>query len=585
MSSKRFEDNVMRERRILIEKIILFLAPLFLMFAIWRYMQNSVETQIAFDLVASLAFLGVGILLQRKPCAYRSITRFLHIFAGIFLLVTFYTLTDSSSRLLWFETYVLLSFTITSGKEGWFWSFSALAAAVAAYKIAPDHLNLKDYDLIVLAINILIAGSLARWYEKTYETKIGFIRSSNDELERAVRERTESLSHAKAVALKAQQKAEEASRAKSNFLANMSHEIRTPLNAVNGFISLLESEESDPQKKKKMQTIREASEILTGLISDILDLSKIESGSTQLQMADFDPYVLFHGTVDLYRATAAKKQIHMQVSCCKQVGCELWLRSDPLRIRQILGNLLSNAIKFTPEKGNIDLMACYEGGKLVFTVKDDGIGIAPDNLETIFQPFQQLHRDPDRPEAGTGLGLAICKQLTNLLNGELHVTSKTGEGSTFTFSVPVTEVPMDDKQSADETVEVPEHLDAHVLIVEDIRANQMFVEMVMDKYGITYDVADNGKAAVSLFISKHYDLILMDENMPIMSGIEAAREIRAYEQKHGKKPVPIIALTANAVQGDRERMIDAGMDDYLSKPINPDRLMQLIAARLLRKSV
>ena len=589
MISNRFENSISGERNRLIKKIILFLAPLFLIFAIWRYTQNSADPQIAFDLVASLAFLGAGILLQKNPYASRSITRFLHIFAGIFLLVTFYTLSDSASRLMWFETYVLLSFTVTKGSEGWYWSFFAVTAAIVIYNIAPEHLNLKVHDILVLIINVLVAGSLARWYEKTYEKKIDFIRSSNDELERAVRERTDSLAHAKAVALKSQQRAEEASRAKSSFLANMSHEIRTPLNAINGFISLLETEETDPQKKKKMQTVREASDILTDLISDILDLSKIESGNMQLQMADFDPYRLFYGVTELYTANAAKKQIQLHASCCKKINKKLWLRSDPLRIRQVLGNLISNAVKFTPQHGRIDVTACYDAGQITFTVKDNGIGIAPDKLETIFQPFRQLQGDRDRGQIGTGLGLTICQQLARLLSGELQVTSEPGVGSTFTFSVPVTEASKaglsDENGTDNKPLELPEDLDAHILIVEDIRANQMFVEMVMDKFGVTYDIANNGKEAVSLFKAKHYDLVLMDENMPTMNGIEATKQIRAYEREHDRKPVPIIALTANAIQGDRQRLLDAGMDDYLSKPINPDRLIRTIAAYLLQKSV
>jgi signal transduction histidine kinase/ActR/RegA family two-component response regulator len=428
--------------------------------------------------------------------------------------------------------------------------------------------------------NALLIAISASWYEYFSERQLERIHSEQDRLESLVRHRTRSLHEANAQAMKALKKAEEASEAKSTFLANVSHEIRTPLNAISGFISMMLKDERDPAKKKQLQTIHEASDILTRLINDILDLSKIESGNMELNYREFDPHQLFFSISELYQTYAYKKRINLQISFCRDGEDVRLLRSDPMRIRQVLGNLLSNAIKFTPKGGKVFASACYKNGWLTLTVEDNGIGITPADQERIFQPFQQVH-SRDGNIQGTGLGLTISRKIAQHLKGRLEVRSAPGLGSTFTFAIPAQKVNRSAPKISAKQKKVPDKIDAHVLIVEDVRANQMFITMMLDRHGISYDIANDGVEAVEMFEKNRYDLILMDENMPRMNGIEATGRIRAIEKRLGvKHPVPIIALTANAVAGDRERLLAAGMNEYISKPVNPDTLVRAIATLL-----
>ncbi len=374
-------------------------------------------------------------------------------------------------------------------------------------------------------------------------------------------------------------RAEEALKSKSLFLANMSHEIRTPLNAIIGFISLLQAKESDPEKLSYLTIVKESSDSLLSLINDILDFSKIESGNLTLETIDFDAHAALKSTAELFKTKALEKQIAFSVDLSDTIPRRL--EGDPLRLKQILANLLSNAIKFTPEKGSVLLSASYENGRLNVNVTDSGIGIPKEKQKHIFEAFSQADNSTVRKYGGTGLGLSISAELARLLGGTLTLESEEGKGSTFSFSLPMQ--PAEQPEPAEEAPKneaLPERLHGHLLLVDDIRSNQMFTGIILKQAGITYDIANNGLEAVEFFKKNRYDLILMDENMPELSGTDATQQIRKLERECGRSPVPIIAMTANAFNEDRQRLLDTGMSDYISKPITPEKLLGLLNRHL-----
>jgi signal transduction histidine kinase len=371
----------------------------------------------------------------------------------------------------------------------------------------------------------------------------------------------------------AKNEAEEASKQKSQFLANMSHEIRTPLNAITGFISLLQEEETDPKKIKYLNIIQNSSDSLLQIISDILDISKIESGKLDITPIDFNPYDDLITIAELFQAKATQKSITLKIKYNSNMPKVL--HADSLRIKQILSNLLSNAIKFTPENSMIKCIIWYHKGHLNIRVKDYGIGIPKEKQEHIFTAFSQAESSTEREYGGTGLGLAISRKLSEMLNGSLTLKSEEGKGSSFLLSLP-----MPEGQEKSETLtqaptkETP--LKGHILLVDDTETNRMFLGIVLENMGLTYDTANDGLEAIEQFNAHQYDVILMDENMPKLSGTGAAKAILEIEEQKNLSHTPIVSLTANALKGDKERFLEAGMDDYLSKPVNPVALTEVL---------
>ncbi len=371
---------------------------------------------------------------------------------------------------------------------------------------------------------------------------------------------------------KAKEMAENASMQKSQFLANMSHEIRTPLNAITGFISLLNKKETDPEKLKYLQIVKNSSDSLLHIISDILDISKIENNMMDIEPVHFNPYEELITVAELFQLKAAEKGIILSVHFNANMPKNLY--SDVLKIKQILGNLLSNSIKFTPTGSSIKCIVCYAKDKLNIRVKDYGIGIPKEKHESIFNSFYQMEGTTKR-YGGTGLGLSISRKLAKMLGGELTLQSEEGKGSTFTLSIPMSKGE-EAQNELQPLYEEHKPLNGHVLLVEDYEANRMFVGIILDNAGVTYETANNGIEAIEKFKNGRYDLILMDENMPELGGIGATKAIRALEKEIDQKHTPIISLTANAIKGDRERFLEAGMDDYISKPVEPEKLIHVI---------
>ena len=390
------------------------------------------------------------------------------------------------------------------------------------------------------------------------------------------------------------QKVENAEKAKVAFLSHMSHEIRTPLNAILGFIDLLQERTKDGESQKYIDTIKKSSTLLLNIINDILDLSKIENGKFSIELVPLHPRRELTPIIAIYMAKAQEKEINFHVVFDSEVPeC---LTSDPVRLKQIISNLLSNAIKFTPEHGSVTLHIGHDENTntLRVSVSDTGIGIPLSKQKKVFDAFVQAEESTTRMYGGTGLGLAICSKLVSMLGGNIHLHSIEGKGSTFSFEIPLKECEYCTPAYSDESWEklsTPKtklHADRFsgtVLMAEDNETNQMYMEILLKKFGLQYDIANDGAEAVEKFKTGHYDLILMDENMPNMNGLEATRIIRELEKNGNLSHTPIIAITANALKGDKETFIEGGMDAYLSKPVDKTELKKVFELFLKKEKL
>jgi len=370
--------------------------------------------------------------------------------------------------------------------------------------------------------------------------------------------------------IQAQQKAEQANLAKSEFLANMSHEIRTPLNGIIGTACLLDSTELDKKQREYISLIVDSGDVLLSLINDVLDLAKIEAQKLQLNPDIYHLPSLIRRTTHLFQARVQNRPTTLDIDIDPDLP--EYLIGDERRLKQILSNLISNAVKFT-EEGHIAVRAeryPEDPDKLIFTVSDTGRGIAPEHLDCLFEKFMQVHNDLSI--SGTGLGLAICKSLVELMGGEIFVESTKGQGSTFSFFVPLVE---DAEKTAaflarQANQTLPSY-QARVLLVEDVEMNRMVIGDMLKQFDLTVEMAVNGQEGVTMAKAVDYDLILMDLRMPVMDGFEATQHILEQQQKTAR-PVPIVALTAQAMSEQETQCSEAGMVGFLTKPLAQDKL-------------
>lgn len=363
----------------------------------------------------------------------------------------------------------------------------------------------------------------------------------------------------------AEQQAQQASQAKTEFLANMSHEIRTPLNGVIGTIALLRRTPLTKDQKLFIEALEFSAENLHRIVNDILDLAKIESGHQTLQNEPLYLSDLILQCCDLYHGSAEKKQINLQYNISELENIKVI--GDSLRIRQIVSNLITNAIKFT-DRGSVIVWATNEvqpdSVKYRIEVIDTGVGIAEEDHKKLFQKFSQLDGSSKKKAAGTGLGLSICQNLVNLFGGEIGVDSEFGEGSTFWFEITLKREAEVSDQKPVATEDLLKWDKLKILVAEDNLVNQMIIRKMLEGLNCEVTITENGEKFIDKIKTANYDLAFLDCQMPVVDGFDACKQLRADKVQ----TPPIIALTAYALASDRQRCFDAGMDDYLAKPVN-----------------
>lgn len=438
--------------------------------------------------------------------------------------------------------------------------------------------------VMVMAVYRMYKSSIAE-LELSYknEVLIGDLTKVGNNLESLNDDLKDEIDHGKQIELelnKAKEKAEKMSQSKGEFLANMSHEIRTPMNGVIGTLQLLEDTELSNEQKEFVEIAHRSADALLAILNDILDLSKIEAGKLSFESLVFDIKQVVNDIVILHSLKAEQQGVSLVQHADEKLPN--FLMGDPMRIRQVIVNLVSNALKFTKHgevKISIDVVnKDIDSVDLRVTVADTGIGIPQAAQDTLFDAFTQADGSTTRKYGGTGLGLAIVSQLVDMMGGSLGMESIEGKGSSFWFTANL-QVTAAVPYAVVATIDGNEDLklDAKILMVEDNPINQMVAQKMLEKIGLKATIANNGIEALQCLDQQSFDLVLMDCQMPEMDGFDATREIRkldikALDQKH----LPVVAMTANVMSGDRERCLEVGMDDYIGKPVQRDQLASVL---------
>lgn len=545
--------------------LILIFALLFITKVLYTDVAYRYKNVTNVVLITSIVYFLLGLIYPQEALWYSMLIKYYLLFALYLAFLIIYSFKVCNNPL---SIYILIG-----------WSFYFVGMIVTFLTTNGYIKNTFFFDAVIWGslAEALIFSLVLAYRIKLVEKENFFLHQTYmQDLEDEVRIRTQELKAAKEVA-------ENVSDFKSRFLANMSHEIRTPMNGVLGFLEQLSKTETDPKRMKLFEIIKSSGEQLLSIINDILDFSKIDSGKLEIESAPYDVTLLLENASKVFDQVANKKAISLFLDIDEALPrCII---GDKTRIQQVVYNLLSNAVKFTDTDGEVRLHCMYDqAGSVTIAVKDNGKGISNTKLEHIFEEFAQEDVSTTRNYGGTGLGLSISYKLVELMGGVLQVESEEGRGSNFYFTLPVE---ICDAASLASKVEaqkedMPETFQAHVLIVEDNKTNQMLLRMILDDLGFSYEVVNDGVEAVAAFEENHsmYSIILMDENMPNMNGVEATKRIRIIENEKLLDKTPIIAVTANALIQDKQRFLNEGMDDYVAKPYAEKDILKVITKHL-----